>query len=55
MMAMMMLLLLLQICVAHRRSIQLYTVCEDRVVALKDVSVAEPPLTLVMMILATLI
>jgi len=40
-------LLLLQVCVAHRRSIQLYTVCEDRVIALKDVSVAESPLTLV--------
>jgi len=41
---------LIQVCVAHRRSIQLYTVCEDRVIALKDVSVAESPLTLVMFI-----
>jgi len=47
---MMVLLLSMQVCVAHRRSIQLYTVCEDRIVALKDVSVAESPLTLVMFI-----
>jgi len=46
-MMMMMMLMLMQICVAHRRSIQLYTVCEDRVIALKDVSVAESPLSLV--------
>ena len=46
-MLMLLLMMLMQICVAHRRSIQLYTVCEDRVMALKDVSVAESPLTLV--------
>ena len=45
----MMMVVLMQICVAHRRSIQLYTVCEDRVIALKDVSVTESPLTLVTM------
>jgi len=44
---MMMMMSMMQICVAHRRSIQLYTVCEDRVIALKDVSVTESPLTLV--------
>jgi len=42
-------MMVMQICVAHRRSIQLYTVCEDRVIALKDVSVAESPLTLVIL------
>jgi len=46
-----MMMVMMQVCVAHRRSIQLYTVCEDRVIALKDVSVAESPLTLVMLIL----
>ena len=50
-MLMMVMVMVMQVCVAHRRSIQLYTVFEDRVIALKDVSVAESPLTLVMLII----